>query len=92
MHTLRKEGHIPGGTNVLSKPMAEARNKHPVPRQTASWDTVGTRGGKSPGPHGRLRSGHVFQKPMRFTSIGVPWDSSVLLLFLLLLLNSNRYG
>lgn len=45
--------HIPGETN-LSKPMAEAKRTHAVPRQGASWDTVGR---KSPGPQGSLRSG-----------------------------------
>ena len=78
--------HIPGETN-MSKPMAEAKKTHPVPRQGASWDTVGS---KSPGPHGSLRSGHLFQKPMGFSSKRASWASSGFLLFVVVF-NSNRY-
>ena len=73
--------HIPGETD-MSKPMAEAKSKHPVPRQGASWYTVGR---KSPGPPGSLRSGHLFQKPIGFSSKRASGDSGFFFFFSLFL-------
>lgn len=87
LHTLREYVHIPGETN-MSRPMAEAKSKHPVPRQGASWYTVG---GKSPGPHGSLRNGHLFQKPMGFSSKRASWDSGGGVVVVFIVFNSNRY-